>query len=138
MTEDRQPRRATLRAILIALVSVGCLSWITPYNDYDLQNTYIAGNLFPIGAMVVLLLLALVVNPLLSRVAPQRMFSPAELGLIWCVIAIASGIPAAGFLRYLLPAQTALVYYATPENHWLEQMGPHLKPFLAPRIRRSR
>jgi len=132
VTEDRQPRRATLRAILIALVSVGCLSWITPYNDYDLQNTYIAGNLFPIGAMVVLLLLALVVNPLLSRVAPQRMFSPAELGLIWCVIAIASGIPAAGFLRYLLPAQTALVYYATPENHWLEQMGPHLKPFLAP------
>lgn len=132
MTADRQPRRATLRAILIALGSVGFLSWITPYNDYDLQNTYIAGNLFPMGAMVVLLLLALVVNPILSKVAPQQRFSPAELGLIWCVIAIASGIPAAGFLRYMLPAQAGLVYYATPENHWLEQMAPQLKPFLAP------
>ncbi|NUP98974.1 MAG: DegT/DnrJ/EryC1/StrS family aminotransferase [Armatimonadetes bacterium] len=127
-----EPRPASLRAVLVALAAVGFLAWITPYNDYDLQNTYIAGNLFPTGAMVVLLALALGVNPLLTRYAPRRVFRPHELGLIWCVIAIASGIPAAGLLRYLLPAQTALRYFATPENHWNEQLVPHLKPWMLP------
>lgn len=131
MSQTTSPVR-TLRAVILALVAVGWLAWLTPYNDYDLQNTYIAGNLFPVGAMVVVLLLALGVNPLLCKLAPRWVFRPAELGLIWCIIAIASGIPAAGLLRYLLPAQTSLQYYATPENHWLEQLWPHLKPFLAP------
>ncbi len=126
------PQGASLRAVILALVAVGCLSWITPYNDFDLQNTYIAGNLFPTGAMVVLLVLILGVNPILLRVAPQRVFRPAELGLIWCVIAIASGIPTAGLLRYLLPAQAAIRYYATPENHWAAQLLPHLKPWMTP------
>ncbi|MCC7493937.1 MAG: hypothetical protein IT204_16390 [Fimbriimonadaceae bacterium] len=126
------PRGASLRAVLLALLAVGLLSWITPYNDYDLQNTYIAGNLFPQGAMVVLLALVLAVNPILRRVAPRQVFRPAELGLIWGIIAIASGIPAAGFLRYLLTAQTAVGYYATPENRWATTIVPHLKPWMVP------
>ncbi len=121
------------RAVLLALAAVACFAWITPYNDYDLQNTYVAGNLFPMGAMVAVLALVLLVNPVLRRVAPRWVFRPHEIGLVWGVIAIASGIPAAGLLRYLLPAQTSLWYYATPENHWADQMLPHLKPWLAPR-----
>lgn len=132
-TDDAPAARpATVRAVVIALAAVAALSWITPYNDYDLQNTYIAGNLFPIGAMVVLLVLVLGVNPILLRLAPRHRFRPAELGLIWGVIAIASGIPAAGFLRYLIPQQVAVINFATPENHWLEQLVPHLRPWMIP------
>ncbi|MBI2302817.1 MAG: hypothetical protein HYU66_28255, partial [Armatimonadetes bacterium] len=129
---SQPPRGASVRAVVIALACVGVFAWITPYNDYDLQNTYIAGNLFPIGAMVALLVLVGLVNPLLHRVAPRSVFRPAELGLVWCVIAIASGIPAAGLWRYCIPAATSLRYYATAENHWNDLLTPRLTPFRAP------
>lgn len=131
---ERHPDRpASGRAVVIALAAVAAFSWITPYNDFDLQNTYIAGNLFPIGAMVVVLVLALAVNPVLLRLAPRHRFRPHELALIWAVIAIASGIPTAGLWRYLIPAQAALRQFATPENHWLELLEPRLRPWMVPR-----
>jgi len=45
----------TWRSVSLGLVLSGVLCALTPYNDYVLGNTYIAGNHFPMGAVFVLL-----------------------------------------------------------------------------------
>ncbi len=81
VAEERQaPKRpVTLRAAAIALVSVAFLCGITPYNDFTLGSTYIAGNLFPIGALAVMLLLIPGVNVFLRYRRPGAALSPGEL-----------------------------------------------------------
>ena len=49
----------TARSVIIGLLLACALCAITPYNDYVIVNTYIAGNHFPVGAVAVLLLLGL-------------------------------------------------------------------------------
>jgi hypothetical protein len=93
----------TGRSLLIAFAFVLLFAYITPYNDYDLANTFIAGNLLPTSSMVVLLLCVFIANPLLRRFAPRFALRSEELAAIWAIIVIASGIPAAGLWRYIIP-----------------------------------
>ncbi len=108
----------TPRAVAVALVSVAVLCGITPYNDFKLGSTYIAGNFFPIGALSVVLLLVLGVNSMLWKRRPGSMLSPGELLTVWAMITVASGIPSSGLMRYLIPHLVAPAYYAKPENRW--------------------
>ena len=55
----RAERAITARSVLLGLLLAAGLAAITPYNDYVIGNTCIAGNHFPIGAVAVLLLLSL-------------------------------------------------------------------------------
>ncbi|MGD8240305.1 MAG: hypothetical protein PVH68_17250, partial [Armatimonadota bacterium] len=116
---------------MIGLICVAALSAITPYNDYYLQSTYIAGNFLPTGSIVVLLLLAFVVNPVL-RGARLRAFTVGELAAIWSMIIVASGIPTAGLWRYVIPQMVAGRYYSTSANAWDEALVPHVSGWLAP------
>lgn len=117
-------RRLTARAVLVGLICVAGLSVITPYNDYYLQSTYIAGNFLPTGSLVVLLLLAYVVNPLL-RLARLRAFRRGELATVWSVIIVASGIPTAGLWRYVIPQMVSARYLSNSANSWDEWLVPN-------------
>ena len=46
-------------------------SAITPYNNFYIQGTKIAGNHFPLGSVLVLLVLTLGLNTILRRVRPE-------------------------------------------------------------------
>ncbi|NCQ29467.1 MAG: hypothetical protein GW802_18880, partial [Armatimonadetes bacterium] len=111
-----KPRCLSRRAVLLGLAFVGLLAAITPYNDYYVQATFVAGNLLPTGSMVVLLLLACLVNPLLRRLR-RRALSAGELATIWAMIIAASGIPAAGLWRYVFPQAVAARYFSSTANN---------------------
>jgi hypothetical protein len=120
----------TGRSLLIAFAFVLLFAYITPYNDYDLANTFVAGNLLPTSSMVVLLLCVFIVNPFLRRFARRFALRSEELAAIWAIIVIASGIPAAGLWRYIIPQLPNLFYRASAANRWDELLIPHAPAWL--------
>lgn len=79
-----------------------------------------------VAALVVLSALPLV----LRRVRILR-FSPAELVCIYLVLYLAVPLSGPNSMRQLLPAVTALPYFAAPENHYAE-FARELPPWLTP------
>jgi hypothetical protein len=125
----RAERGITARSVLLGLVLAGGLAVITPYNDYVIGNTYIAGNHFPIGAVAVLLLLSLI-NLLVHRWRGRGLFHLRELAVIYIIIMVTSGIPSSGLLRYLIPTCTMGFYLATPGNQWQKLFWNYVSPWL--------
>ena len=119
-------------AILVGLLLVGVMCAITPYNNYFLQNTKIAGNHLPVGSIFGLLILVFLVNvPLRQFMRSRRFaFSALELTVIWMMLIVAVGIPSMGLLQFLLPSLVALRYFATTENDWSETLHPHIPDWL--------
>lgn len=115
----------TRRALIIGLALVALLAWATPYNDYLIGATLMAGNYLPIGAFFVLTLLTVVGNYTLRSLRPQWALRPAELIVIWCMIATAASIPGSGLMRFLIPHSVAPLHYATDENHWERDVISH-------------
>ena len=113
-----QKQGVTPRAVGIGLFFAAALCAFTPYNDFAVAATYISGNQFPIGALFILFFFCLVVNGLLRRFLPSRVFRPAELLTIWTLILVASGIPSSGMMRYLIPNIAAPQYLSTSTNNW--------------------
>lgn len=121
----------TRRSLVIGLVLVALLAWATPYNDYAIGATLMAGNYLPIGGFFLLIVLILAVNGVLRLVKRERALRPAELIAIWCMIATASSIPGSGLMRFVVPHPIAPTYYATDENHWEDRLLPLLpKPLV--------
>ena len=119
-------------AILAGLVLVVVMCAITPYNNYFLQNTKIAGNHLPVGSIFGILLLIFLVNvPLRKLFRDGRFaFSALELTVIWMMLIVAVGIPSMGLLQFLLPSLVGLHYFATTENDWAETLHPHVPEWL--------
>jgi hypothetical protein len=120
----------TLRVTAIALALVALFAYLTPYNDYDLANTFVAGNLLPTSSMVVLLVCVFLLNPLLRLLAPRRALRPHELAALWALLVIPSGIPAAGLWRYIIPQLPNLLYRASAANRWDELLIPNAPAWL--------
>ena len=128
------PDRPKIRfsAIVVGLLLVGAMCAITPYNNYFLQNTKIAGNHLPVGSIFGILLLIFFVNVPLRKLAGagRFAFSALELTVIWMMLIVAVGIPSMGLLQFLLPSLVALHYFATTENDWSETLHPHIPDWL--------
>ena len=71
--------------------------------------------------------LVLGVNVLLKTVRPGSELSGVELGTVWAMMLVASGIPSSGLMRYLIPLLVSPFYFASPENEWAE-LFHHLLP----------
>src|SRR5262245_30161708 len=108
------------RALLIGICGVIFLCALTPYNDYHLHNTFLYGNHLPIGGLFVFAMLAMVVNPLLRRLAPRWAFRPGELLLIWAMLTCGAGLASSGLWRYLGPMVVAPAYFANSGSDWLD------------------
>lgn len=105
---------------------------ISPYNNYYLENSRLAGNHLPVGSILGLLLLVFVVNlPLRLLTRSSRFsFSSLELSVIWMMLIVAVGIPSMGLLQFLIPCLVALRYFTTPENDWAETLQPHIPEWM--------
>ncbi len=112
------PRAVTFRAVAIGILCAVTLCALTPYNDFKVAATFIAGTQFPIGAICILFFLVAVVNVGLRKFAPRRAFSSGELLTIWSLILVASGLPSSGMMRYLLPMIVAPHYLSNANNNW--------------------
>ncbi|MES2463163.1 MAG: DUF6785 family protein, partial [Armatimonadota bacterium] len=117
------PVLATRRATSVRAVSLGLLCTVffcafTPYNDFAVGATYLAGTQFPIGALFVLFVLVGGVNVLLRRFRPQAVFSSGELLTIWSMILVSSGLGTSGMMRYLIPHIVGPHHYSNDTNNW--------------------
>ncbi|MCC7493065.1 MAG: hypothetical protein IT204_11975 [Fimbriimonadaceae bacterium] len=119
-------RPVTVRAVLLGLLATTVLCALTPYNDYKIAATYVAGNHLPLGSFLVLSTLVLGVNVLLRRRWPRWALQPGELLTVWAMTAASSGLPSSALFRYLPPHIIAGWRYATPENGWGERVLAHL------------
>ena len=119
-------------AILVGLLLIAAMCAVTPYNNYYLQNTKIAGNHLPVGSIFGILLLIFFVNvPLRKLMRSGRFtFSALELTVIWMMLIVAVGIPSMGLLQFLLPSLVAVRYFATTENDWSETLHLHVPEWL--------
>ncbi len=124
-------RALTPRAVFIGLLGAVFLCAVTPYNDYKIGATFLAGNQFPVGAIFALLLLAAPVNALLRSVAPSRVFSRAELLTIWTLMLVASGLPSSGMMRFFLPHMAAPQYFSNGVNNWEPRIWGDLPSWLS-------
>ncbi len=102
----------TLRAILIGVAAAVAIATITPYNDFYVGNTFFTGTHFPVGPFFILLLLTLVVNVLLRALRRSWALRHPELMLIWCMMIVASTVPASGLMRYWFSLAASPSYYA--------------------------
>jgi hypothetical protein len=108
------------------------MSWAVPYNDYYLRGTFLTGNHFPLGAVVILTILVLLMNPLLGFISPRLRFSARELVVVWSVMIVCSGIPSSGLSRYFYSLLVGPAYYADARNRWDTLLLPYLDDWLVP------
>ena len=120
----------TRRSVLLGFAVAGLLCAVTPYNDYVVENTFMAGNHFPVGAVAALLLLS-ALNLLFLRIRGRAFLSAAELSVVYIVAMVTSGIPSSGLLRYLIPTLPTPYYFAGPGNRWQELIWGQIPPWLA-------
>lgn len=118
------------RIIFLGTALVILFSVLTPLNDLYLRNTPLAGNLLPTHSVLTLLFLSVVLNPLLHRWMPHYAFQAKELGALWALLVIPSGIPMAGFWRYILPQISGLTYRASSANRWDTLLLPYAPDWL--------
>ena len=119
----------TWRSVVLGLLLGGGLCALTPYNDYIVKNTFIAGSHLPIGAVAVLFLLALL-NLAIYRIRGRALLHLREIAVIYIIIMVTSGIPGLGLLGYLTPILTICHYSATPGNRWAELFWDHIPPWM--------
>jgi len=120
----RRDRGITRRSLLLGFCLAGLLCAVTPYNDYVVENTFMAGNHFPVGAVAVLLLLS-ALNLALPRSGRRPFLSARELGVVYILIMVTSGIPSSGLLRYLIPTLPTLSYFSGAGNQWEKLIWGH-------------
>ncbi len=125
--------KVTMRSVALGAVIVLVLCWITPENNIHLENTPLGGGYFPLAPFVILILLAVIYNPLFGRLIPRLRLNSAELLIIWIMTTLAVGIPYRGLLRNFYLNISAPFYYATGSNMWAQKIQPHVPVSLVPR-----
>ena len=120
----------TLRSVLIGMVAVICQCLVTPYNDFHVGGTYLAGNHLPIAVVFVMLIFVLSINILLKKLKPGTELQGGELLIIWGMMLVASGIPSSGLMRYLVPLAVSPYYFATAENEWITLFHQYLPDWM--------
>ena len=123
-------RGITARSVLIGMVGVVCQCLATPYNDFHVGGTYLAGNHLPIAIVFFMLVFVLSINVLLKRLKPGTELQGNELLVIWGMMIVASGIPSSGLMRYLVPLAVSPHYFATAENEWTTLFHQHLPDWM--------
>ncbi len=100
----------TWRAFIIGLLGAVGLCLLVPVNDYRVGNTFLTGNHFPVGVFTFLFILTLGVNGVLKLIRRAWMLKQSELMLVWCMMIVASTVPASGLMRNFLAAMPAAPY----------------------------
>ncbi len=130
-------RGVTPRVVVLSLLLAAALGYILPVVDYKLRNTFLGGAHLPPGAIGVLLVLVVGINPLLRLLSRNKGLSRAEALTVYITCLFSSLVPGHGSENFIIPNLLAAFYYATRENKWLEFLSPALKPWLTPALQSS-
>jgi len=134
-SQDRSPSSKssafTPKAILTGCVGAFCVSAGASYATLYLHGSFMAlGTSMP-GAIFLLFVLTLMINPLLKLFHPGLGLKRQELLVVYIMMVMASPIPtlfAGKFLNTIIYP----FYYATPENEWRSLILPYIPDWLMP------
>ena len=118
-----------LRAVVIGLLLLVLVSFVTVYADLVIKQIQI-GILQFAPAAVGMLLIVVVVNRLLRRVARRFLLSASDVFIIYAMLLIGTLLSSRGLVEKLIPSLVALNYYATEENRWREMFYHNIPPWL--------
>jgi hypothetical protein len=93
-------RTFTVKAILAGLIGGLAIGWFNSFNTATVRNPDLISNHLPTGALMIVILLAAVWNPLAGRLARSLAFSPRELVVTLFLTLVCCWLPASGFYRY--------------------------------------
>jgi hypothetical protein len=114
----KRDRVFTARALLIGSLLVVFLGILTPWNDNILSNMRLYSHAMPPIVTLVLLVIALAINPLLG---PRRLRS-GEMMVIVVMLLSLGGVVSAGLMRSFPPSVvTPAAYLATEINTALQE-----------------
>jgi len=125
-------RGFTGRALLIGTVLSIFLNLACPYTVLVMHAAGLTSDYITAGAMMLLFVLVVLVNPVLKLVFGRHALSAAELLLIYIMMIVASAIPTWGLVTNMFHILTRPFYFATPENAWNEIILPHVPSWVAP------
>ena len=86
---------------LVGLLGAVFIWWATPYNNYLFKLGPISESYLPIGALFLIFLVCVVVNPLLRRFRPGGAFDRRQLVILVTIWLMASVVPGQGLMRFL-------------------------------------
>lgn len=127
-------RGVTLRVVILSLALAVVFGYIIPVIDIKLNNTYLASVHLPPGAVAVLLILLLIVNPLLKLLSARLAFSRNEILTVYIACLFACLVPGHGAENFFVSNLIGPFYYATRENKWLDFLQHYLKPWFTPAL----
>ena len=130
-------RGVTGRVVVLCLCLAIGFGYIMPIIDYKLRNTFLGATHLPPGAIGVLLILLLIVNPLLKLLSSRFSFSRNEILTVYSSCLFSSLVPGHCGENYIIPTLIAPFYFATRENEHLEFLLPYLKPWMTPALTAS-
>ncbi len=130
--------KVTLRAVVLGLLLVPVLIWWIHHAEFRLGGTMghtaLANTALPVAAFFALMVLT-ALNALVAWVLPTKALTQGELLTIYAIAAATTGIASSGGVHFLVPALTAPIYYASPENNWRELILPHIPWWFIPQDR---
>ena len=129
---DRPSSGISWRAVLTGALLVGAISILCPWAILVVKGSQFAGNALPVIAVLFLFLLVGAVVPALKLLRSRLAFSRAEVITIYIMMLTGAVVVTDGFSGSFLTVITGAVYYATPENRWLELFAPNIHPWLVP------
>ena len=128
----KQPERIfTLRALLVGSIGAFIVSAGTAYGALYLKGSLMSTGTSMPGAVFVLFLITLLVNPALKLISPRAGLRRGELLLVYVMLVMASPLPRL-FVYKFICSLTYPFYYATPENDWRNIVLPHLPDWIVP------
>ncbi len=132
--ENAHGRGVTPRVVAFCLaLAFGC-GYVIPVIDHKLGNTFLGAQHLPPGAIAVLLVFLLVINPVLRVLSQRSTFSRNELLTVYIVCLFAMLVPGHGGETFFISNVIGPFYFATPENKWLQNLEGHLPNWLTPAL----
>lgn len=132
-----QPGGVTLRVVVLCLALAVAFGYIIPIVDVKLSNTFLGAAHLPPGAIAVLLVLLLVINPLMRLFSQRFAFTRNETLTVYISCLFSALVPGHGAENFFIPNLVGPFYYATPENKWLQFLEPNLKAWFTPSLTSS-
>jgi hypothetical protein len=137
-TEKRQEQMGesgvTLRVVILCLLLAFFFGYVIPIIDVKLSNTYLGSSHLPPGAVAVLVILLLIVNPLLRFFSKRWTLSRNETLTVYISCLFSVLVPGHSGENFFVSNLIGSFYYATAENKWFSFLGPYLKPWFTPAL----
>jgi hypothetical protein len=119
----------TVKSVLVGCVGAFSVSAGAAYGTLYLHGSFMAlGTSMP-GAVFLLFMLGLFINPLLKFLHPRIGLNQRELLVVYIMMVMASPIPTL-FVGKFLSTVSYPFYYATVENEWRELIHPYIPEWL--------